>query len=868
MAQVDTPGLELRIFCICGQKMRVSSTMFGRPGKCIACRQKIRIPRLDEIPDDTSEIYLKDHPEFIRKVQPKQQFSEVDRAQEQPAIENPDTGDDADDVSLGEAAPDGPVVPLDPLEPLRVLCSLEEKVAKEIAQAKRSATSGGMDHGTLVRYRALIRNARSAFDDKLRDRLVEATEQLSGVKELLARAAMSVRVGETDYGAYQDKVTPLRAQRDRWERRIQNLRGWLATSDAAVAGGYLDVRLEDVPVEPEDVVFAADARPSAVLLDQHIETLRAAMRERAAAERRLAEWQRIERERALGAVEIEVGRRESEAIRKRAAAEVAFVRGRLEQAAQDTELDNRAIKSYLDALRGRLQGGEIDAGSYKATESRLSAAQNNNTNARELARRALAANSPADIPRPSSTLMQRLAAAAQAPGGGGLGLDSWFAWGAAVAMVLNILVPIARQQPAGNLVSAPGLTYGLFTAAAVLALIALVPKRPLRAALLNVTWVAICIGGAGYLHELWHGAGPAGVAMRSDPSWFTSPGLILFALCGMLTGLAAAVSVLPFNELRRVPAMAAGTILIALGLILTDLFGTLSAQPSLSEPTSKVSTERPGVYEVRIDLANNGWRAQQFGGDLRMVASPATFLVERRIGQDSWEDVTLRQLSRMALSGQLDGRATGFPSVTLYGGERVSASYYLEPGTYRARIVAPGGVERVPVRNFTLVDLPESGTSEVSTVDSPVRSPELPPTPAPAPSAPVTNKEAASAPLDAPAPVAEPAAPSRPEGVDVVLQGVINAAGRDPRFIVGVTVPGEEPRRDYTALGDTIFGKWKAAEFNPENQALTVSDGERLLVLERGQPVFLEGGAAESPAAERTPVPGDPAITPPAAITP
>ena len=54
----------LRIYCVCGQKMKVSEEMFGRPGKCIACRQKIRIPYLDELPVGAEEIYLKDHPEF------------------------------------------------------------------------------------------------------------------------------------------------------------------------------------------------------------------------------------------------------------------------------------------------------------------------------------------------------------------------------------------------------------------------------------------------------------------------------------------------------------------------------------------------------------------------------------------------------------------------------------------------------------------------------------------------------------------------------------------------------------------------------------------------------------------------------------
>ncbi|HRK35488.1 MAG TPA: hypothetical protein PLJ47_12900, partial [Candidatus Hydrogenedentes bacterium] len=57
----------LRIYCVCGQKMKVSEDMFGRPGKCIACRLKIRIPHPDELPQKTDVIYLKDHPEFLRK---------------------------------------------------------------------------------------------------------------------------------------------------------------------------------------------------------------------------------------------------------------------------------------------------------------------------------------------------------------------------------------------------------------------------------------------------------------------------------------------------------------------------------------------------------------------------------------------------------------------------------------------------------------------------------------------------------------------------------------------------------------------------------------------------------------------------------
>lgn len=828
--------------------MKVSSTMFGRPGKCVACRQKIRIPRMDEIPQDVTEIYLKDYPEFLRKPAAAPRFSEVERAQADAAA--PDDSDDGEDVSLGDASGEGPAIPLEPLEPLQVLCSLEEKIQRQLDKARKApAKSSGDDKATLVRYRTLTRNARSAFDDRLRDRLVEATEQLNQVKESLARAAMAMRVGEMQYEAYQEKARPLRVQRDRLERRLQNLRGWLATSDPALAGGYIDVRLEDVPVEPEEVALPLEPRATAALLYEHMEELRNAMRERAGAERKLAEWQRIERERALAPAEIETGRRESEAIRQRAGAAVAFSRGRLEQAAQDTEQDNKAIRSYLDTLRGRLQGGEIDANVYKATESRLLTAQNDNVNARELARRALAANAPGDIPRPSSTLMQRLAAA-NTPSG--LGLDSWIAWAAALLLAAAIFVPIARFQLGSNLAEAPGLAMGLFIGAGAIAMIALVPRRPVRGGLLNIAWVLLCVAGAAYIHESRFSAAPFGVALRSDPGWFNSPGIVLLALCGMASGLAASVSVLPVRELRRAPGIAAGVIIITLSLILTDLFGMLTASPVVQEPSPVISTEREGEYDVRIELGNTGWRPLQLGGDPLLSPSAVTFLLERRVGADSWEDLTVRNLIREKLTGQLGGEATRFPNIQLAGGQRVEVTYHLTPGNYRAHVQYAGDPERTRertrVRNFTLTEIQGStGLAGAAAPDAaapgprPVALDPAPSDPAPADDATAaqdTVEEPAAGPVTAPAPA---------EGITVELQGVINAAGRDPRFIVILSVPGEEPSRMYTALGETIAGAWKTAEFNPETQTLTLNDGQKLLVLERGVSMPL-GPSALAPA--------------------
>jgi len=40
-------------------------------------------------------------------------------------------------------------------------------------------------------------------------------------------------------------------------------------------------------------------------------------------------------------------------------------------------------------------------------------------------------------------------------------------------------------------------------------------------------------------------------------------------------------------------------------------------------------------------------------------------------------------------------------------------------------------------------------------------------------------------------------------------------------------------------LGDAIFGDWKAHEYNRYTKKLTISNGERLLVLEAGEQVPL-----------------------------
>jgi hypothetical protein len=122
----DGLAMELRIYCICGQKMKVSESMFGLPGKCVACRQKIRVPTREEVPPDTSVIYLKDHPEFLRKAKPVLPQLPAAGADVKPSAEEQGV------ITLGEPDEAVSVTILDILEPLRVLCSLEHKIQRQL----------------------------------------------------------------------------------------------------------------------------------------------------------------------------------------------------------------------------------------------------------------------------------------------------------------------------------------------------------------------------------------------------------------------------------------------------------------------------------------------------------------------------------------------------------------------------------------------------------------------------------------------------------------------------------------------------------------------------------------------------------------
>jgi hypothetical protein len=461
----------LRIYCICGQKMKVSPSMYGRPGKCVACRQKIRIPTANEIPPDTKELFLREHPEFLRK-----------------ASVSPDPGgdaafdSDADSLPLGKEDRQEAPTALEILEPLRVLCSLEAKVERQRRALKDSGSAEELSSrkAELDGQRARIRRARSELDETLRQNLMEVAIELANVQQRIAGMNLNARVGEMDFSAYREEVDSARRRRDHLERRQHDLRGWVATRDVTTAGGYVDVSLDHIPERPE-LRFPRVVDTGQSLLEEHIAALRDALERRERAERKRSEAERLTPAEGESPKRLKALRLECQAEVRRAQSAVSFYSQRIGRLRDDYEADLQALESQLDIARGRLQVGEIDRKQFDEVERRLLRAKADLVKAVVLARRVLSVPSAADLPVPRGTFLKRLA-----PPPSVVSADSYVAGAGALVLAASVLLPALQGR---SLVSAflalpafglLGLLALIVLAACGAAVLAVVPNRKAR----------------------------------------------------------------------------------------------------------------------------------------------------------------------------------------------------------------------------------------------------------------------------------------------------------------------------------------------------------------------------------------------------
>jgi hypothetical protein len=63
--------------------------------------------------------------------------------------------------------------------------------------------------------------------------------------------------------------------------------------------------------------------------------------------------------------------------------------------------------------------------------------------------------------------------------------------------------------------------------------------------------------------------------------------------------------------------------------------------------------------------------------------------------------------------------------------------------------------------------------------------------------------------------------------------------GSLPRFRIILNAAGGRNRTMDIILGETVYGPWKALEYNISSKKLTLSNAERLVVLDTGETIEL-----------------------------
>jgi hypothetical protein len=799
------PGSEttyLRIFCICGQKMRVSDAMFGAPGKCIACRQKIRIPRAEEIPSDTKEIWLKDHPEFLRN--PQRGKEKAERKRKEPAVE---LAEEREETTFGDEKERLSTVPLDVLDPLIVLCSLEHKIQRRLVEVRRRIRDGEPNlTGEKSKYkeiRATVREARSDLDDTLRQRLMEVAIELANTQERIAELSLSARVGERDYASYREAIDRLRRRRDRLERKQANIRGWLAVRDVHMAGGYRELPLDNLPAEFATLTLPTEPDYPGPLVDQYVESLRASFLRREHADRKLDEARRMEQDGSVPPEGIEDLRAECTAERARSEATIAFIRGRLQQLDGDYTAETRAIEAQLDSARSALQAGKISRPQFDLSEGELLVAKADLAKTRMLIQRTLSAPGARDVPKVKGTFLGRLAQ----PKEQGPQIDVVVAVVAAIFVGLAILVPGVgglRPTATGQSGLPVGFFWGPFLGALAILVTAFVPYRSVRGMILCLVWFILFVGSAWFLKMAYASGGKLGEAAQTAGlgQW----GVFMYYLGMLLVGGAVFIALMPSRDYRVFPIGAAVAIVLCTWAIATDFGGFSQPRPTLHVEKTEDRELGPGVYTVAITIANTGWRSLALNTESR-EANTYSFVLERQIGENSWREAGAPHIYEFkGVKKNITARAdTG---MVITNGNPVTFTFEkMEGGNYRASLnPRNGGREVLPV--FFTLEGPESVVAPLE--------------------------------VQQPGNAATPSGALLPQRAEIELRGILGGDTTSPRFNIYVYKAGEEPMKLNLTLRDVVWGDWVLNEHNTVLNTVTIGNGKEIRILQRGERLPVE----------------------------
>ena len=746
----------LRVYCLCGQKMQITSDMYGRPAKCVACHQKWFIPEKHEVSEETQTLNLEllrlpgqfsralpensESPNLVQRYfkttpQPitdinlegcfKKKTLHADASSEGSGGKEPESDKKQDVRALHLVLRKTSKIPMESFEPLRLLFSYKDELNK-----RRNALGADDDAPSkdlLDSWESALERTHNRIMTCLEHEQRAVAKQIAQIEEEIVRLNVALRVGDCSLATFLSQTDGLRCSREILVRQNYNLLSWQELKDPFMAGGLVTTALESFN-EDSFEIFVPEPRVSNTNTPLYVsygEELRNMLEMRAALERRHTEWRRMVAEHDYSDGAVHEGLAETEAALSRNMAAIRFCQQRMEQIILDCDNDLKALAKFKDDIYDRAAKKQLRDNTLEEVLPAIVKAETDIVRMRSLARQALTANSPVEVPKASTTMILRLQGAISE---NIFNLDSTLLFVAATCIILGLLM-FTESAP-----SSTDWLAVLATCAAVgLAVFGVILEQRLRAPVVIALWLLLLALLLLFMYQR--------TAMDKYLVLLTDEGTIA----------------LPIINLRAW--------LVVIGAAFAGSGAGLACAHH---------------YFKRMSYPVNTIIAVICCTLLSGIAVAATHTFAPRI--------TALVIESEDVSDRLSARTT------------ISDSAFA-PSPLTSRINATPN-ESLP--GDLLNNTPETDEGEV----------------------------------------AESAIPEN--AITLLMQGVIHGDGVEPLFRASIRYPDGRSDNVSLKLGDVILGDWTAKEYNPYTKKLTISNGERMLILEAGLQVAIGTQSSET----------------------
>jgi hypothetical protein len=291
--------------------------------------------------------------------------------------------------------------------------------------------------------------------------------------------------------------------------------------------------------------------------------------------------------------------------------------------------------------------------------------------------------------------------------------------------------------------------------------------------------------------------------------------------------VASLIGLSPYRRMARWYWVGFGSLMALIFLTTTNYLGIFTPGPSLTLETN-IS---PGTAELVVSVYNRGNR------DLILTRARGhlsnTFICSvNAVGEQGSSRPVPAPVSTEVFGGNALAARSGGTQIHPNGFVRMH--YRLPGGEYEALLAEAAPNAQPFERQSITIEVP-------------------PPPPEPTPASTLNDDGLPGAVTTAPLPEpprfgdaenpanseGEPPPPPPPPGTRVLLRGVVAAPESTPKVSITVFLPNMAPNLKNIAMGEAVVGPWKAQEYNPQLQTVTISDGTRMLVLRKGELILL-----------------------------